>query len=132
MFSVASPEQQGVMAFMCCRSLEQNLASVLETGECVEEVVAPVFPFNPQLAEGGLTNWFVTRTWAIFATNCRIILARVGEGHDVSLKDIVGSVPRSTGLGDPCGVFWMCDRLGEPVWITDKQFSQVQRINIAA
>lgn len=109
--------------------LEAEAAPHLETGEKVQGVFAAqaVSPYWSLISL--LIIIFKDAYRAIVATDRRIIVFRTSRWRWTKFKGVERTLPRSTRIGEPIGLNWKTETLGEPLWINKRFHKDVRAID---
>ncbi len=91
----------------------------LDPGEQIRQV------FAGQKISGwwGLLTWLIVfwnRYYIVAVTDRRIAILDSGKWSFASPKSLLGSVARTTRIGEPGGLWWKCESLGLPMWIAKR------------
>jgi hypothetical protein len=98
----------------------------LEPGEQVQHVFAAQAA-SPQLAF--LSIWIIVikdAHRAVVATDRRIIVFRTSRWRWTKFKAVERVLPRSTRIGEPEGLNWKTESLGELLWINKRFHNDVR------
>lgn len=105
------------MAVMIRDKIRENSQKFLEPGEQIEEV----------FAAQTLSGWWSLLTWvimlfmspfrAVVVTDRRILVLKSGKFQAGSPKEVIRSLPRTTKIGPPSGLWWKCESLGEKLFV---------------
>jgi len=107
-------------------------AEHLRAGETVQGV-APAVAASPYWSL--LSYWIVIAkdaNRAIVATDQRIIVFKTSRLRFTKFKSVVRELPRTTLVGEPSGLNWKCDTLGETLWINKRFHNDIRAIDAAA
>lgn len=69
---------------------------------------------------------------AVVATDRRIVLFRTSRWRFTKFKQVERSAPRTTVFGEPSGLNWKTDALGETLWIHKRFHKDVRAIDAGA
>jgi hypothetical protein len=111
--------------------LHAAAASHLEPGEQVQAVFA-ASAANPMWSL--LSYWIIIAKdayRAIVVTDRRIIVFRTSRLRFTKYKRIERTLPRSTPIGEPSGLNWRCESLGESLWIHKRFHKDVRQADAA-
>jgi hypothetical protein len=110
--------------------ISSNFSSLLQPGETVQQV------FVGQTKSGwwqalGLLGLLIARPKmrAVAATDRRIIVADGSIWAISKVNGLVSEHPRSTDLGQPSGLWWRTDALGEPLFVHKRFHKDVEAAN---
>jgi len=101
----------------------------LQPGETVQEVAAAV-AVSPYWSL--LSYWILMikdGTRAIVATDQRILVFKTSRWRFTKYKALVNEFPRSTKVGEPSGLNWKTDALGETLWINKRFHKDIKAID---
>ena len=112
--------------------IRENAQPLLERGEQIEEVFAAQ-TFN---------GWWAALSWlivlfknsyrAIVVTDKRIAVFNTGRWAMGTPKELLRSLPRSTRIGQPSGLWWKTESLGERMYIHKRFHKDVESADAKA
>ncbi len=110
--------------------IQKNAAGILQPGETIQQA------FVGQTKSGwwaafGLIGMLIARTRMrpVLATNERIVVCDGSMWSATKVNGVIGQVPRTTNLGEPTGLWWRCDALGDEMFIHKRFHKDVRAIN---
>ena len=112
--------------------LAEQAAPHLEPGEQVQHAFA---------AQAVSPYWAILSFWviiakdayrAVVATDRRLIVFRTSRWRFTKFKTVERTYPRSNRIGEPTGVNWKNDALGETLWIHRRFHKDVRAIDGSA
>jgi hypothetical protein len=105
------------MALAIRERITEHAQPLLEPGEQIQAVI-PAQTKNGWLGALGII-WliFVNRYRPIIVTDRRIAITDSGKWAQAKPTAIIQSLPRTTQIGPPSGIWWKCTSLGEPLFI---------------
>jgi hypothetical protein len=74
---------------------------------------------------------FINKYRNVIATDRRILLTDAGRWSTAKSKSVIAEFPRSTSLGDPKGVWWKTEALGQTLYIHKRFHKDVEAANAA-
>ena len=120
------------MAVMIRDKIRENSHKFLEPGEHIQEV----------FAAQTLSGWWSALTWLIMlfmspyrvvaATDRRILVLESGKFQIGNPKKIIRSLPRTTRIGTPKGLWWKCESLGEKLYVAKRFHKDVEAMDAKA
>ena len=97
--------------------LRANAAHLLQPGETIESI------FCAQTTSqyfALISVWIIIFTNAyrvVVVTDRRILVCSSGRFTMTPVKEILRELPRQTKIGNPSGLWWRCDSLGERLYV---------------
>jgi hypothetical protein len=115
------------MAIAIREKIIEHAQPLLEPGEQIQ-VVMPAQTKNGWLGALGIV-WliFVNRYRPIIVTDRRIAITDSGKWAQGKPTSIIQSLPRTTQIGPPSGIWWKCTSLGEPLFIHKRFHKDVEK-----
>ena len=111
--------------------LRSNAAHLLQPGETIQAVfcaqtVSAYFAL--------ISYWIIILSNAyrvVVVTDRRIMVCRSGRFTITPVKSVENEVPRSTRIGEPSGLWWPCDTLGQKLYIHRRFHKDVREADAA-
>jgi hypothetical protein len=115
------------MAVAIREKITQNAQALLEPGEQIQAVI-PAQTRNGMWAVLGFIMYaFINRFRPIVVTDRRIAITDSGRWSLGKPTTIVMSLPRTTQIGPPKGLWWKCTSLGQPLYIHKRFHKDVDK-----
>ena len=115
------------MAIAIRERIIENVQPLLEPGEQIQAVIPAQTKSGWLGALGGILLIFFNRYRPVVVTDRRIVITDAGRWAQSKPKTIVASVPRSTQIGPPSGLWWKSSSLGQPLFINKRFHKDVEQ-----
>jgi hypothetical protein len=113
--------------------LEQNVQPYLEPGESVQAAFVATGGPNPWfLALTGMLLLFFLKYVIIVATDRRILVLKASPLSSTKPKEVLGTFPRDTKLGQVSGVYAKIELGGTRYYVHRKFHGEVRKADAAA
>ena len=119
------------MAIMIRDKVSENVQSMLEPGEQIQAVIPAQTKSGWLGAIGSLWLLLVNRYHPVVVTNKRILVTDSGRWTMGNPKSIVATLPRSTQIGPPHGLWWKCESFGDTLYVDKRFHGDVEKADAA-
>jgi hypothetical protein len=112
--------------------LRENAAHHLQPGETIQSV------FCAQTTSqyfALISYWIILLSNAyrvVVVTDRRILVCKSGRLRMTPVNDILRELPRGTRIGQPSGLWWRCETLGERLYINKRFHKDVNAADAVA
>lgn len=107
--------------------ITERAQPVLESGEQIQAVIPAQTKSGWLGALGLIYLFFANRFRPIIVTDRRIAITDSGRFSMGKPTTIVTSLPRTTQIGPPNGLWWKCTSLGQPLYIHKRFHKDVEK-----
>ena len=107
--------------------ITERVQPLLEPGEQVQAVIPAQTKSGWLGALGFIWLMFVNRFRPVVVTDRRIAITDAGKWSQSKPTTIVESLPRTTQIGPPKGLWWKCTSLGQPLYIHKRFHKDVEK-----
>jgi tRNA G37 N-methylase Trm5 len=103
-----------------------NAAPLLQPGETIQAI------FGAQTTSQYLSlisYWIIViknSYRVVVVTDRRVLVCRSGRFRTTPVNEVLAELPRSTTIGEPHGLWWKCETLGEKLYINKRFHKDVR------
>jgi hypothetical protein len=103
-----------------------NAAPLLQPGETIQAI------FGAQTTSQYLSlisYWIIViknSYRVVVVTDRRVLVCRAGRFRTTPVNEVLAELPRSTTIGEPHGLWWRCESLGEKLYVHKRFHNDVR------
>ncbi|MEO7370652.1 MAG: hypothetical protein ABIZ69_07315 [Ilumatobacteraceae bacterium] len=115
------------MAIAIRERIKEAVQPLLEPGELIQAVIPAQTKSGWLGALGFIWLIFANRYRPIVVTDRRVTVTDSGKWSQSKPTSIVTSLPRTTQIGPPQGIWWKCTSLGQPLYVHKRFHKDVEK-----
>jgi hypothetical protein len=120
------------VAVMIRDKVRENSQKFLDPGEQIQDVFVAQTLSGWWAALSWLIMLFMSPYRAVVATDKRILVLKSGKFQAGNPKEVLRTLPRSTRIGQPSGLWWKFDTLGEKLFVHKRFHKDIEQIDARA